>query len=151
MSLIARSSGFYSGVNSSIKSPSSGTGLSRAKQPLAWMIRKDGRPHGIPNWATPCACCLWLCKLVVAVAPAGREFIILVSRSRDRPPITQGGLREPFWPHLGPPGASFSSLRGVLFEARARSATQTKALFEITGQKVFRDRCGPDVQRPLST
>ena len=51
---------------------------------------------------------------------------------------------------LEPPG-SFSSLLDVLFEARARSARQTKTLFEITGQKVFRDRCGPDVQRQLST
>ena len=68
---------------------------------------------------------------------------------------TQGASREasgsPFWPHLGAPGASFSSLLGVLFEPHARSARQTKALFEITGQKDFRDRCGPDVQRPLST
>ena len=52
---------------------------------------------------------------------------------------------------LGGPGPHFSSRLGVLFEPRARSARQTKALVEITGQKVFRDRCGPDVQRPLST
>ena len=77
---------------------------------------------------------------------------------RPRPPRTQGApsrpdaSREPFgspcWPHLGAPGASFSRLPGALFEPRARSARQTKALFEITGQKVFRDRCGPDVQKP---
>ena len=46
---------------------------------------------------------------------------------------------SPFWPHLGAPGASFSSFLGVLFEARPRSARQTKALVEITGQKVCRD------------
>ena len=69
----------------------------------------------------------------------------------SRPDASREPFGSPFWPHLGAPGASFSSLPGVLFEPRARSARQTKALFEITGQKVFRDRCGPDVQRPLST
>ena len=88
------------------------------------------------------------------------------AKRRPRPPRTDPGehprgpsrpdaSREPFgspvWPHLGAPGASFSSFLGVLVEPRARSARQTKALVEITGQKVFRDRCGPDVQRPLST
>ena len=69
----------------------------------------------------------------------------------SRPDASREPFGSPFWPHLGPPGASFSSLLGVLFEPRARPARQTKALFEITGQKVCRDRCGPDVQRPLST
>ena len=69
----------------------------------------------------------------------------------SRPDASREPFGSPFWPHLGAPGASFSSLLGVLFEPRARPARQTKALFEITGQKVFRDRCGPDVQRPLST
>ena len=69
----------------------------------------------------------------------------------SRPDASGEPFGSPFWPHLGAPGASFSSLPGALFEPRARSARQTKALFEITGQKVFRDRCGPDVQRPLST
>ena len=69
----------------------------------------------------------------------------------SRPDASREPFGSPFWPHLGAPGASFSSLLGVLFEPRARSARQTKTLFEITGQKVFRDRCGPDVQRPLST
>ena len=77
------------------------------------------------------------------------------AKRRPRPPRRAAASREPFgspfWPHLGAPGASFSSFLGVLFEPRARSARQTKALVEITGQKVFRDRCGPDVQRPLST
>ena len=88
------------------------------------------------------------------------------AKRRPRPPRTAPGehprgpsrpdaSREPFGnsfcPHLGPPGASFSSFLGVLFEPRARSARQTKTLFEITGQKVIRDRCGPDVQGPLST
>ena len=88
------------------------------------------------------------------------------AKRRPRPPRTAPGehprgpsrpdaSREPFgspcWPHPGAPGASFSSLLGVLFEPRARPARQTEALFEITGQKVFRNRCGPDVQRPLST
>ena len=76
-------------------------------------------------------------------APRGAQ-----ERTRQTPPEPFG---SPFWPHLGAPGASFSSLLGVLFEPRARSARQSKARFEITGQKVFRDRCGPDVQRPLST
>ena len=69
----------------------------------------------------------------------------------SRPDASREPFGSPFWLHLGAPGASFSSLLGALFEPRARSARQTKALFEITGQKVFRDRCGPDVQRPLST
>ena len=69
----------------------------------------------------------------------------------SRPDASREPFGSPFWPHLGAPGASFSSLLGVLFEPRARPARQTKALFEITGQKVCRDRCGPDVQRPLST
>ena len=60
---------------------------------------------------------------------------------RPEPPGAHCGLI------LGPPG----SLLGVHFELHARSARQTKTLVEITGQKVFRDRCGPDVQRPLST
>ena len=47
--------------------------------------------------------------------------------------------------------ASLSSLLGVLVEARARPATQTKTLFEITGRKVFRDSCGTDVHWPVST
>ena len=72
-------------------------------------------------------------------------------RGPSRPDASREPFGSPFWPHLGAPGASFSSLLGVLFEPRARSARQTKALVEITGQKVFRDRCGPDVQRPLST
>ena len=72
-------------------------------------------------------------------------------RGPSRPDASREPFGSPFWPHLGAPGASFSSLLGVLFEPRARPARQTKALFEITGQKVFRDRCGPDVQRPLST
>ena len=71
-------------------------------------------------------------------------------RGPSRRDASREPFGSPFWPHLGAPGASFSSLLCVLFEARARSARQTKALFEITGQKVFRDRCGPDVQRPLS-
>ena len=72
-------------------------------------------------------------------------------RGPSRPDASREPFGSPFWPHLGAPGASFSSFLGVLFEPRARSARQTKALVEITGQKVFRDRCGPDVQRPLST
>ena len=72
-------------------------------------------------------------------------------RAPSRPDTSGEPFGSPCWPHPGAPGASFSSLLGVLFEPRARSARQTKALFEITGQKVFRDRCGPDVQRPLST
>ena len=67
----------------------------------------------------------------------------------SRPDASREAFGSPFWSHLGAPGASFSGLRGVLFEARARSTTQTKTLFEITGRKVFRDRCGSDVQRPL--
>ena len=47
--------------------------------------------------------------------------------------------------------ASLSSLLDVLVEARARPATQTKTLFEITGRKVFRDSCGTDVHWPVST
>ena len=69
----------------------------------------------------------------------------------SRPDASREPFGSPFWPHLGAPGGSWSSLLGVLFEPRARSARQTKTLVEITGQKVFRDRCGPDVQRPLST
>ena len=72
-------------------------------------------------------------------------------RSPKPPSASREPFGSPFWPHLGAPGGSFSSLPGALFEPRARPARQTKALFEITGQKVFRDRCGPDVQRPLST
>ena len=72
-------------------------------------------------------------------------------RGPSRPDASREPFGSPFWPHLGLPGASFSSPPGVLVEPRARSTTHTKALFEITGQKVFRDRCGPDVQRPLST
>ena len=72
-------------------------------------------------------------------------------RGPSRPDASRESFGSPFWLHLGAPGASFSSFLGVLFEPRARSARQTKALVEITGQKVFRDRCGPDVQRPLST
>ena len=53
--------------------------------------------------------------------------------------------RVPFWPHFGPPGGSFSSLLGALFEDCARPATRSNAQFEITGQKDFRDRCRPDV------
>ena len=48
-----------------------------------------------------------------------------------------GGPRVPFWPHFWGPEASFSSILGVLFEARARSARQSKTLFEIIGQKVL--------------
>ena len=91
-------------------------------------------------------------------APKGapREAQMSPRRAQDRPrrgpkDASREPFGSPFWPHLGAPGASFSSLLGVLFEPRARSARQTKTLFEITGQKVFRDRCGPDVQRPLST
>ena len=70
----------------------------------------------------------------------------------ERPPESHlGAMLDSCWAHVGAPGASFSSFLGVPFEPRARSARQTKALVEITGQKVFRDRCGPDVQRPLST
>ena len=47
--------------------------------------------------------------------------------------------------------ASLSSLPGVLVEARARPASQTKTLIEITGRKVFRDSCGTDVHWPVST
>ena len=72
-------------------------------------------------------------------------------RGPSRPDASREPFGSPFWPHLGLPGASFSSLPGALFEPRARSARQTEALFEITGQKVCRDRCGPDVQRLLST
>ncbi len=72
-------------------------------------------------------------------------------RGPKPPRRLQGALREPMLASSWAPWASFSSLLGVLFEARARSDRQTKTLFEITGQKVFRDRCGPDVQRPLST
>ena len=78
------------------------------------------------------------------------------AKRRPRPPRSapgedQRGPKPPRRLHLGAPGASFSSLLGVLFEARARSARQTKTLFEITGQKVVRDCCGTDVQRPVST
>ena len=52
---------------------------------------------------------------------------------------------------LGPPWPHFRAFQAPLFEPRARSARQTKARIEITCQKVCRDRCGPDVQRPLST
>ena len=72
-------------------------------------------------------------------------------KTASRPDASREPFGSPFWPHLGAPGASLSSFLGVPFEPRARSATQTKALFEIIGQKVVRDRCGPDVQRPLST
>ena len=72
-------------------------------------------------------------------------------RSPSRPDVSREASGSPFWPHLGAPGTSFASLLGVLFEPRARPARQTKALFETTGQKDLRDRCGPDVQRPLST
>ena len=72
-------------------------------------------------------------------------------RSGPKGPQAAETFVSPFWPHLGAPGASLSSFLGVLLEPRARSARQTKALVEITGQKVFRNRCGPDVQRPLST
>ena len=72
-------------------------------------------------------------------------------RGPKPPRRLQGGLREPILVSSWGPRGSFSSLLGVLFEARARSARQTKTLFEIIGQKVFLDRCGPDVQRPLST
>ena len=53
--------------------------------------------------------------------------------------------RVPFWPHFGPPGGSFSSLLDALFEDCARPATRSNAQFEITGKKVFRGRCRPDV------
>ena len=79
-------------------------------------------------------------------------------RSRRGPKGPQAAQTPPEMPsgaHFGlilaPPGGPFSSPPGVLFELRARSTTHTKALFGITGQKVFRERCGPDVQRPLST
>ena len=72
-------------------------------------------------------------------------------RGPKPPKRLQGALREPILASSWGPRASFSSLLGALFEPRARPARQTKTLFEITGQKVFRDRCGPDVQRPLST
>ena len=72
-------------------------------------------------------------------------------RGPKPPRRLQEALREPILVSSWGPRGSFSSLLGVLFEPRARPARQTKALFEITGQKVFRDRCGPDVQRPLST
>ena len=72
-------------------------------------------------------------------------------RGPSRPDASWELFGSPFGPHLGAPGAPFSSFLGVLFEPRARSARQTTALVEINGQKVFRDRCGPDVQRPLST
>ena len=72
-------------------------------------------------------------------------------RGPKPPRRLQEALREPILASSWGPRGSFSSLLGVLFEPRARPARQTKALFEITGQKDFRDRCGPDVQRPLST
>ena len=63
----------------------------------------------------------------------------------------QGALRELILASSWAPRGFIFEPSEVLFDPRARSARQTKALFEITGQKVFRDRCGPDVQRPLST
>ena len=72
-------------------------------------------------------------------------------RGPKPPRRLQEALREPMLVSSWGPRGSFSSLLGVLFEPRARPARQTKALFEITCQKVFRDRCGPDLQRPLST
>ena len=52
--------------------------------------------------------------------------------------------RDPFWPHFGTPGSSFSSLPSVLFEVSARPAIRSKTLFEITCQKDSRDHCGTD-------
>ena len=67
------------------------------------------------------------------------------------PNASKEPFESPFWPHVGSPGLHFRAFEASFFEARAQSATQTNTLFEITGQKVFRARCGPDVQRPLST
>ena len=69
----------------------------------------------------------------------------------EAPKTTQERAQERTKGAQRPPGPHFRAFLGVLFEPRARSARQTKALVEIIAQKVFRDRCGPDVQRPLST
>ena len=55
-------------------------------------------------------------------------------RSAKKPPGTPPGpILASFWGARG----LISSNLAVLFEARARSARQSKTLFEITGQKVF--------------
>ena len=66
-------------------------------------------------------------------------------RAAQRPPGTPPeASRDPFWPHFGTPGSSFSSLSSVLFEACARPTTRSKTLFEITSQRILCDRCGTD-------
>ena len=68
-------------------------------------------------------------------------------KRRPRPPQAASreasGTGSPFWPHLGAPGASFSSLLGVPFEPRARPARQTNGRNHLSKglSRPLRSRC----------
>ena len=89
-------------------------------------------------WGSFLACCDLLGLIFGVLGPPGSSFLASWGHF--------GAILEQFWP-FGPPGKSFSSLLGVLFEDCARPATRSKTPFEITRQKIFRDRCTPEAHQ----
>ena len=60
---------------------------------------------------------------------------------------------EPFWSHLGPIFDQFSTKQSkTLFEITGQKVfrKQSKTLFEITRQKVFRNHCRPEAQKAMA-
>ena len=121
---------------------------------LVWGLQPHWiRPPSLPRLSLCRHAACWFRfdqKAVTSTALSKTQRLYRRYRLPKTPPTGPppfGGLWCSFWPHVGPPGASFSSLLGVRFEARARSATQSKTLFEITGQKLLRDRCGPEAHK----